>query len=211
MRTVSMNWYTIEITWKKDGNARDEKHRTHAKYCMPRQVHGAQVVYIDDDRVGKTEQFCDWVIGEKGIAYLWVYVGDCCPIVIVWKKYFAVLHGSWKTLHEWIVYRALDELLQRKEVPHDLQVFFWPSIKKEVYEVWREFYDFFPTKFLQKIDWNLTFDLIEYAISQLEWKDVKRDNILIDTYCTYQNNDRYFSHRKGEPGRNFVWVFAQKE
>jgi len=210
MRTIELNWYELEITWKEDWDARDVKHWTQAKYSICTMNHWTNIVEIDDEYSWKTKEFCDGQIGTKGSCFLGVYTGDCCNIAFLWKNYFGVVHGSWKTLYQWIVFDMLKKLEEKKENLSDLVIFFGPSIRKDVYEVGREFYNYFPKKFLQKIDWILTFDMVEFVISQLERKWVERNNIVVDEFCSYQNNDIYFSHRKWEAWRNCLWVSAKK-
>lgn len=211
MRTIELNGYTIEITGKEDGSVRDDKHRVYAKYCVAHQIQSSFIHEVPSDETWKLDVFCDGLIWKKDESYLWVYTWDCCSIALLWKNYFAVIHWWRKTLYQWILFEALNRLEQKKENIAELVVCFWPSIKKEVYEVWREFYNYFPRRFLQKIDWNLTLDMVEFAISQLEYRGVEEKNIVVDKFCTYQNNDMYFSHRRGEPGRNFFGVSKSKK
>lgn len=210
MREVILNWYSIEMTWKEDGDARDEKHWVYAKYCAWRQVHWVTIHEVEWDDTGNLDVYCDGLFWSKDESYLGVYTGDCCPIALLGKRYFVVVHWSWKTLYKWIVWRAFELLELRKENLAEVMVYFWPSNREESYEVGREFYNYFPKRFLQKFDWKLTFDMVQFAISQMEFAGISKENIHVDPYCTFQNNDMYYSHRRWDPSWNFFGVSKAK-
>lgn len=207
MEVVKIWWYQITITWKEDWSIKNEKHRVHAKFCTVQQCHSTIITEVSDKEiVWQLPYKADWIWWKKEIVNGWVYTADCWSIALLWKESYVVIHAWRRGLYKWMIHEAVKKLCSHWEEVVDINVYFGPSICTENFEFGSECKEYFPCEFIHKVDWKFTVDLVWLAISQLTFHGIERKNIQIHWWCTYWENEKWFSARQWEKERNFLWV-----
>ena len=81
-----------------------------------------------------------------------------------------------------------------------------------MYEVGEEFYNYFPEEFLMQREGKLYFDLADYSRVVLQDLGIVASSITIHPDCSYQDNDKWWSRRRGDlVGRNFMGVLKRNK
>lgn len=135
---------------------------------------------------------------------IWVCLADCNWIVLMWRKYFWVLHAWWRGLKAWIIQNWLNCLLDLWEEKQNINVYIWPSIRVCCYVVNDDFVANFDAKYFVFKNWETYFDMI------LLIKDIFKEywikNVEINKNCTHCG-DEFFSYRNGNiVERIIVWI-----
>ena len=153
-----------------------------------------------------------------------VLTADCLPVLMCTRQGDAVtaLHAGWRGLANGILERGAMKLLKASgHRPEDLLVWFGPAIGPEKFAVGDEVREEFLSKSqhkelisqcfiaaesdLKKIKWLANiYRLAEYRLSALGIENFSGGN-----YCTYNNNDLFYSYRRdGKTGRmaSLIWI-----
>lgn len=170
-----------------------------------RQVHGNSVVEIG----GAWEGFlrggeADGQLTRGRGTALATTVADCVPVFIAHPGgAVALLHSGWRGTAARIVESALAELTALGLFPHELAMHLGPAICGRCYEVSadvRSQLTGHPANRAGNVDLRLL--IADHA----GVAGVKR--ITVSEFCTKCDNDRFFSHRAGDPGRQVGVIFA---
>lgn len=206
MEKIQIWAYEILLTGKKEGSSYDVNHWVHDTYYSIKQVHEDRIIeYYGEAWTWDQSSTGDAIITK--ISPLGVHTADCLPLALLWSAYYAIVHGSWKTLHAWLLQHTVKKLCRQGEGLVDMYVYIWPSIRKASYEVGKEFRAYFPSRVLEEREWKLFLDMVGYAIGVLIQLWVPSTNIQVHPDCTYTKNDTWWSWRRGDTqGRNFMWV-----
>jgi YfiH family protein len=175
------------------------------RLATARQVHGA-------DLVSHVPGWTGWLRGgdadghvsvERGTAAA-VTVADCVPVYVAHPGgATALLHSGWRGTVAGILARAVASLSASKLAPADLRVLLGPSICGRCYEVSP---DVFAQLTGKSVDRPTPVDLRDVIAGQARAvgiRDVRTVNA-----CTRCDNDRYYSHRVGDPGRQLGVLYA---
>ncbi|OGS28268.1 MAG: hypothetical protein A2297_10245 [Elusimicrobia bacterium RIFOXYB2_FULL_48_7] len=164
-----------------------------------KQVHGKQILIVkNSSEARRYEGFDGFMTGFRGIP-LGVFTADCVPVFLADKKgtFAAVLHAGWKGLHGGIVENGVETLLKISGTESSgIIAGIGPHICGECYKVGMEFGDYFPESFK-----NGRMGLANEIVLRLKSKNIPEMNIdraPSDGFCTFHNNDLFFSYRKGE-------------
>ncbi len=169
------------------------------------QVHGNNVLVVT--KPVSNEQY-DAQITNKPNVYLAVSIADCTPILIHDEKNNAVagIHGGWRGTAGKIVEKALQMMKKNYGTEgKDCKAFIGACISYANFEVGDEVADHFDASLKrfdsQKQKWFV--NLKEANKKQLLKFGVLENNIEISDFCTVENNNTFFSHRKekGVTGR----------
>jgi YfiH family protein len=126
-----------------------------------------------------------------------VSVADCVPVFIAHPGgATALLHSGWRGTAGRIVERAIAMLADQHLAPRDLVVHCGPSICGSCYEVSP---DVFAALTGRAVERPTTVDLRALIADHARAAGVR--DITISPSCTRCNNDRFFSHRAGDDGR----------
>lgn len=210
MQKYILNWYELCLFGKEDWDAKHKEHTVHSQYVSVNQKHIDNIYYIqwDESCWENLLEEADAIISRKSFwKWIWVYMADCNNIAILWESYYWVVHCSWKTLDKWLLQNAINDLIEKWESTSQMHCFIWPSIRRDSYEVWNEFYDIFDKKYLTKSSGKVYFDMIEliHDIFASSW--FLSENITLYEDCTFEQNSDWWSYRKWEVWcRNFLWV-----
>lgn len=162
------------------------------------QVHGNDVLIVNEP---VTNEKYDAQITNKRNIYLAVSVADCTPILIHDEKnnVVAAIHAGWRGTVGKIVSNALKLMKENYGTKGiDCKAFIGACISYENFEVGDEVAAHFEDS-LKRFDtakqkWFV--NLKESNKEQLLDFGLLDDNIEITNYCTVENNDTFFSHRK---------------
>jgi YfiH family protein len=126
-----------------------------------------------------------------------VTIADCVPVFMADRSGgVAVLHSGWKGTEAGIVVRAIDLFRARGAQPADLLIHLGPAVCGRCYVVSP---DVFVRLTGRAVAEPAPADLRELIASQARSHGVRE--ISISPWCTRCHNERFFSHRAGDEGR----------
>jgi YfiH family protein len=162
------------------------------------QVHGDRILRHDHGWTGwlrdtsGADGHCS-AIPETAMA---VTLADCVPIFIGHPSGVGlILHSGWKGTALRIVDRGLDELRNAGLDSRDAQVHLGPAICGKCYEVGPEVVHAVTG---QTVTGPTRVDLRAVIADQARQAGA---TVTVSEWCTRCNNDRFFSHRAGDSGR----------
>jgi YfiH family protein len=171
-----------------------------------RQVHGTRVVVHTGGWEGwlRCGEADGHIAAEKGTA-LAVGVADCVPVFIAHPSgVVALLHSGWKGTAARITSTAIEALARYGHAPDELAIHLGPAICGRCYEVSADVRAQLtgqPATRPGHVDLR---SLIADHASELGVQ-----KITVSSSCTRCDNDRFFSHRAGDAGRQ-IGVIAAK-
>ena len=168
-----------------------------------RQVHGDRILVHTGGWEGwlRAGEADGHIASERGIA-LAVGVADCVPVFVAHRAgVVALLHSGWRGTAARIVSKAID-MFERYEFPaSELAIHLGPAICGRCYEVSaevREQLTGHPTTRPGNVD------LRSLIAEQASAAGVRR--LTVSSSCTRCDNDRFFSHRAGDAGRQIAVI-----
>ena len=200
--------YNIYVTERVDWNMRDNKNNLLQNFSIfEKQDHWNDIVFLEKLEDQNKLKSGDAIVTCLTSLKIAVVLADCNWIVLMWQKYFWVIHAGWKWLQNGIIQKTIKLLLDKWEKIDFVWSFVWPSIRKCCYDVWNEFYNYFDSKYLKNTKNMLYFDMEKLIYDILVKQGISKDNIIIEPYCTKCNKDNYFSFRSWDiKDRFLVWV-----
>lgn len=172
---------------------------------LSKQVHGKEVLHVG--KPGICEGYDAQITNVPGIC-LAVSVADCVPVLIhdVVTHSVAAIHAGWRGTADNIVGETLKKM--RKQFgtkPANCVAFIGACISVDYFEVGNEVAEHFSDecKVLHSSKQKYHVDLKRANQLCLQKAGVDKWNIEVTSYCTWANNDLFFSHRKnnGRTGR----------
>ena len=162
------------------------------------QIHGD--VIWETKESGYTSGY-DAIIAHAPGIFAGVGIADCCPILLAdpVRKTTAAIHAGWKGTVAQIVSKTASAMILQGSNPADILAYIGPCISLAHFEVGDEVAEQFEFKEMRAERWHV--DLKATNESQLRTLGISQ--IEISEYCTIENNDLFFSHRKekGVTGR----------
>lgn len=153
-----------------------------------------------------------------------VLTADCLPVLMCTRQGDAVaaLHAGWRGLANGILEQGVMKLLKASgHKAEDLLVWFGPAIGAEKFAVGDEVREEFLSKSQHKELISRCFTAAEnnadkgkwlaniYRLAQYRLSAIGIENFSGGTYCTYNNNDLFYSYRRdGKTGRmaSLIWI-----
>lgn len=185
---------------------RDELAPGGARLASAAQVHGSNVVVHSHDWRGwlRVDSADGHVATDRGLA-LAVSAADCVPVFIAHPSgAAAMLHSGWRGTAARIVERGIEALAQRGFAAVELRVHLGPAICGDCYEVGPDVYRELTGEEAGK---PRTVDLRGLIAAQARAAGVR--HVTRTSSCTRCNNDKFFSHRAGDEGRQIAVIFAE--
>jgi YfiH family protein len=140
---------------------------------------------------------------EKGIA-LAVSIADCVPVFIAHESgAVAILHAGWRGTAARIIDTGLAEFVRRKIAPDELMVHLGPAICGRCYEVSADVREKLTGETANRAG---NVDLRSLLAEQAHEAGVLK--VSVSPSCTKCDNDRFFSHRAGDTGRQVGVIVA---
>jgi polyphenol oxidase len=133
-----------------------------------------------------------------------VTVADCVPIFLAHPSgAIALLHSGWRGTAARILAHAVDALAHRGVPAHELRAHLGPAICGRCYEVSPDVYAALTGT---SVPAPTTVDLRALLADHARALGVRR--ISVSPFCTRCDNDRFFSHRAGDSGRQLGVMVA---
>jgi len=185
---------------------------------MTVQEHGANVVTFHRRRpeggqcVFSTDSLATDVPGQAVVTYH----ADCFPLLFADRSRGVVAgaHAGWRGALAGVATQTVQALhLAYCSAPDALDVLIGPGICVRCYQVGAEVADQIAARYgredryLQAEAGDLRLDIAAVVRLQLEDEGVQPDRIQVADWCT-KEEDRWFSHRGGRPGRFLSVVVA---
>ena len=175
------------------------------RIATARQVHGDQVVSHGSGWAGwlRSGDADGHLTLERGTG-LAVSIADCVPVFIAHPSgAIALLHSGWRGTAGRIVERAIDLMLTRGMPSSELLLHLGPAICGTCYEVSADVYRQVTGR---TVDLPTTVDLRAVIADHARLRGVRR--ISVSPSCTRCDNDRFYSHRAGDAGRQLGVIIA---
>ena len=144
---------------------------------------------------------CDAIIYKGASAAVGsITVADCIPVCLYDSKNdnIALVHSGWKGTVSKIVLKTIMQLERLGTEKNDLKIFMGPSIKGCCYEVSQNFIKQFNPSAILKRHGKYFVDLPNQVKFDLENLSIPKDNIFIDSMCTYDNKLCHSFRRDGQ-------------
>lgn len=185
---------------------REELRPGGARLASATQVHGTRVIAHHSQWDGwlRVDEADGHISTDRGIA-LAVTVADCVPVFIAHPSgAAAILHSGWRGTAARIIEHGIDALAQRGFAAAELRVHLGPAICGKCYEVGADVYR------------QLTRRDSSGATARVDLRSLIADHaraagvrhITTSALCTRCDNDRFYSHRVGDSGRQIGVVFG---
>lgn len=177
-----------------------------AGVVLARQVHGTKILEHGGAMRGwvRTGEGDGHITAERGLA-LAVSVADCVPVFMAHPSgTIALLHSGWKGTAAGFVTRATAAFSMLGKPPSELRVHLGPAICGRCYEVGadvREQLTGHPATRPGQVD------LRSLLAGQASAAGVRQ--ISMSPWCTRHDNDRFFSHRAGDSGRQVALMLRR--
>lgn len=170
--------------------------------AVPLQIHGSHVQWVSS---GGDYPDCDGVLTFKKDLVLSVVIADCIPVFLYASDIQAigVVHSGWRGAANGIVTEAVRLLTEKSAEPHHIYAALGASISQEFYEVKEDVASLFPA-YISKRNKCLFLDVSAVVKNQLLTLDIPKKNIEVSPYCTWRNNDRYYSWRKNKTEQRMI-------
>jgi YfiH family protein len=192
---VMTRWYALV----------DEVHARAPRFATARQAHGTRVVVHSDSWEGwlRVAEADGHAAPERGTAQA-VSIADCVPVFLAHPTgATALLHSGWRGTAARILDRGITALAQRGFTPAELRIHLGPAICGKCYEVSADVYRQLTGK---PVDVATTVDLRALLADRARTLGVRQ--ISTSPWCTRCHNDRFFSHRAGDTGRQIGVIYA---
>lgn len=176
--------------------------------CVAPQLHGAKVLAHAMSWNGflRTAPADGHATTERGVA-LAVSVADCAPVFIAHPPSgaVAIAHSGWRGTEAKIIHQALRVLGRAGIAPDELHVHVGPAICGRCYEVSAD------------VRSRLTGEPCTRSgnvdIRSLIAEDARSagvTNVSVSPSCTRCDNEKFFSHRAGDTGRQIAVIVARR-
>lgn len=176
-----------------------------ARFATAHQVHGADVVEHAAGWTGWLRHGAadGHLAAARGTAMA-VTIADCVPVFVAHPSgAAAVLHSGWRSTEAGITGRAIARLGALGFAAADLVVVAGPAICGRCYEVSPEVHARLTGRMVER---PTPVDLRAIIAAQARAAGVRR--VEVSGRCTRCDNDRFFSHRAGDAGRQLGVLVA---
>jgi YfiH family protein len=188
-----------------------------------RQVHGGEVLAVDDDTRALAladPQPYDACVTQKRNICLGISTADCLPILLAdrRKKVIAAVHAGWRGIWQGVIEHTVVRMTKTFEcVPADIWAGIGPGIGPCCYEVKEDVTSLFKNayaqadQFLQERDGKTYLDLRGCARLELIEAGILPANIAVIDLCTSCRQDLFFSYRrdKNDAGRQLSLIMLR--
>ncbi|HXG72048.1 MAG TPA: polyphenol oxidase family protein [Gemmatimonadaceae bacterium] len=178
---------------------------TSLRLASVRQVHGSRVIVHTGGWEGwlRAGEADGHIAAEKGIA-LAIGIADCVPVFIAHPSgVVALLHSGWRGTAARITEAAISALDRYGHPANELAIHLGPAICGRCYEVSADVREQLTG---QPVTRPGNVDLRSLIAEQATASGVKK--ISVSEFCTKCDNDRFYSHRAGDPGRQLAVIAA---
>ena len=176
------------------------------RFATARQVHGARVIVHSSDWEGwlRVAEADGHAAAFRGTAAA-VSIADCVPVFLAHPSgATALLHSGWRGTVARILDAGVSALAQRGFAAAELRVHLGPAICGKCYEVSPEVYRQLTGR---EVRVPTTVDLRALLADRARQLGLR--HVTISPWCTRCHNERFFSHRAGDTGRQIGVIVAE--
>ncbi|MBI2608591.1 MAG: peptidoglycan editing factor PgeF [Deltaproteobacteria bacterium] len=193
----------------------DELKISSKELCEVKQVHGGEVRILKfrSEIQGFRKIECDGIITQEPGVIVAIRTADCIPLLLfdAPTKTVAAVHGGWRSCTQKIVVRAISMMEKEMGVePQNLKVALGPGICPRCFEVGPDVIVRFERDFYtRKNEDKFLVDLYEAHKAQLLSSGVLVENIETLRYCTFHQENSFFSYRRDKTEKrhlNFIGI-----
>jgi YfiH family protein len=184
----------------------DEVRQVAPRFATARQVHGTGVAVHSSDWEGwlRVADADGHAAPERGTAAA-VSIADCVPVFLAHPSgATALLHAGWRGTAARILDQGVAVLAHRGFVASELRVHLGPAVCGKCYEVSPDVHRQLTGKAVEK---PTPVDLRAVLKEQARALGVR--HITTSPWCTRCHNNRFFSHRAGDSGRQIAVMLAE--
>ncbi|HJR68211.1 MAG TPA: polyphenol oxidase family protein [Gemmatimonadaceae bacterium] len=193
---VMARWYALV----------DELHPAAPRFATARQVHGARVVVHSTQWEGwlRIAEADGHAAPARGTAAA-VSIADCVPVFIAHPSgATALLHSGWRGTAGRILDQGVTALAQRGFVASELRIHLGPAICGKCYEVSPDVHHQVTGR---QVTVPTPVDLRALIADAARGLGIR--HVSTSPWCTRCHNDRFFSHRAGDSGRQIAVLVAE--
>lgn len=186
------------------------------EFIFPKQIHGADIKTVGQDNINE----CDALIITTPCQPVYVATADCVPVILYSPERHvgAVIHAGWRGTAQKITSKTLVKLKTQFDVhSEDVIAVIGPSISMPHYQVSNDVAEALALSLSKSISDLILLGLMQQDDATHYKVDLKRINALqlqaegctqleISPDCTWQDNQRYFSRRKGDPQNQIAFL-----
>lgn len=190
-------------------------------WVSSKQVHGTDVYEVGEPIHPEhslrppnfTLEYDGWITNQNRVLLTGVFA-DCVPLYFRSKEWVGLAHAGWKgTVHE-MGPKMIDRFIAHHVPLEEIEVVIGPCIGPLHYEVddtvVKHISKAFQTEdVMTRTDENhYLLNLKQLHKNLLIQKGLKEDQINVTNYCTYENEDLFYSHRRdqGKTGRMMAFI-----
>lgn len=177
------------------------------------QVHGDAVLEVNEPPTNTAAIFAvgDAMITRLQNVCLVIRTADCVPVLLADAAAGAIgaVHSGWKGCRAKIAAKtvaAMERCYGCK--PENLRAFVLPAIGPNAYQVGEDVAEFFP-KHVLRAEGKTCVNLWAAVRDALIEAGLPDDNIFLCGVCNFSHNDEFFSHRRGDIGRNLNFIYMK--
>lgn len=187
------------------GALRDALRSWGPRLATAKQVHGSRVLVHEPCWAGwlRGDEADGHAARERGTGMA-VTIADCVPVFLVHPSgAVALLHSGWRGTAARIVEHGIDALARLGCPARELAMHLGPAICGPCYEVSADIYGQLTGR---AADGSRCVDLRSLIADHARARGVAR--ITVSPWCTRCDNDRFYSHRAGDDGRQLAVLIA---
>ena len=167
------------------------------------QKHSSEVIHFENEYSVKNKLTGDAIVSKVKNVGIGILAADCAPILFYdpQKKIIGCAHSGWKGALNGIIKNTVRKFNELNSNNDDLIAVVGPCIKKESYEVKKDFFDKFLEKdennkiFFKKLDYEkYIFDLRGFINKEILSLNIKNiENVEMDTFS---ESSFFYSYRR---------------
>ncbi|WP_340002003.1 peptidoglycan editing factor PgeF [Oceanobacillus sp. FSL K6-0127] len=189
------------------------------------QIHRTEIAHVTDQDKGKgSTSYTSSIKGTDGLltnqkgVLCTAFFADCVPLFFFdpIKEYIGIAHAGWKGSVNRIAEKMVEAFAKVGVKPENLFVAIGPCISQQNYEVDERVIQSIRAGERENAVRSLgknrfLLDLKQLNIDILLQSGVLRHNIEVTNYCTYRDDELFFSHRRdhGKTGRMLGFIGFQ--
>lgn len=177
------------------------------------QQHKDEIIRVDmptDNKVPFIGNADAMLTGRKNFCLV-IRTADCVPVIAYdpVEKCVAAIHSGWRSTKEKISVKTVQKMTEEfGSNPENIKIFILPAISKDSYQVNMDVASHFEGHYAETED-GIYLDLVAVISSDLQAAGISEENIFNSEICTSKDNKNFFSHRKGDKGRNLNFVYLK--
>ena len=172
-----------------------------AKNCVrANQVHGNDIKQVKNGDKNKIIKKTDGLITKNKNIFLGIKTADCLPILFYEPeaKIVAAVHAGWRGTSQEIAGKMVDKILEMGGIGENIICVIGPHICEKCYDVLEDRAKLFDKSVVNKLGGKFYLDLGLINIKQLLEQGILEKNIELMPYCTFHQNEMFFSYRKNK-------------